>query len=125
VANSDGSGRRVIASAADVFMSDVFGVSASPTGRQVVFTAEDRYSTRLYTVDVSPGRHYAAISDDGQDPSWSPTGRRLVLVTSEGASATVDSQPGRVGTAAVPNHARPRSGASVVVTRREANRVHR
>jgi Tol biopolymer transport system component len=90
VANSDGSGRRVIASAADVFMSDVFGVSASPNGQGVVFTAEDRYSTRLYTVDVSPGRHYAMISDDGQDPSWSPTGRRLVLVTSEGPSATVD-----------------------------------
>ncbi|HMJ00455.1 MAG TPA: hypothetical protein VK488_11525 [Gaiellaceae bacterium] len=90
VANSDGSGRRVIASAADVGLFDVLGVSASPTGRQVVFTAEDRDSTRLYTVDVSPGRHYALISDDGQDPSWSPTGRRLVLVTSEGPSATVD-----------------------------------
>ena len=89
VAQADGSGRRVIATAGDVGLSYVFGPVASPNGKKVVFNAAYTYATRIYTIRVAPGSRPDLITEDGRDPAWSPNSRRLVFVLSEGPDATI------------------------------------
>jgi Tol biopolymer transport system component len=89
IARADGSRRRVLVRAEDVSLSHVFGPAASPNGKRVVFSAADRYSTRIYSIGVARGASSELITDDGRDPSWSPTSRRLAFVLYEGQAATI------------------------------------
>jgi Tol biopolymer transport system component len=86
VPKADGAERRVVVRGTDVGLmligSNPF---ASPNGRTIVFTAIDgrQNFTRVYSVNVAAGSRPRLLSGGYADASWSPTGRRLVLASSE------------------------------------------
>jgi Tol biopolymer transport system component len=89
VAKADGTGRKVVVRVDDLYLADIFSLSASPDGRKVVFAAADNYSTSIYSRRVAPTAGPVLLVAKGRDPWWSPTSRRLVFVHSEGPSAAL------------------------------------
>jgi len=94
VAKADGSERRVVVRGEDLGLLEVFGPMAAPNGRSIAFTGGNptpREAARVYSMNLTAGSQPRLISRGwGESPSWSPTGRRVVLVgADEGGISTV------------------------------------
>jgi dipeptidyl aminopeptidase/acylaminoacyl peptidase len=89
-AKADGTERRVVVRGTDVGLMLIGNRPfASPNGRTIAFSAIDGRQNfiRVYSSNIAAGSHPRLIAYESGEPSWSPTGRRLVFVNSAGVES--------------------------------------